>query len=321
MQNVFITGGCGLVGGHVVEEVLRVHPEAKVFVLARSSDPESYFRRQGLDRRVTTYVGDIRDERVVRDIVYNEEIDTIFHLAAQPLVTVALANPRQTWETNLIGTLNVLEAARGNARIRSVVVASSDKAYGKAKFLPYTEDHPLHGLHPYDASKSCVDLMSQTYATCYGVPVIVSRFGNIYGPGDFNFNRLIPGAMKALATGRPLELRSNGRLTRDFVYVKDVARGYLLLEANAKQFAGHAFNITSGVNMSVIRMLDEIGRIVGRPVPMTILDNAQHEIPLQSLSDEKIRTLLGWRPTRTLDQAIAETWEWYRQVLQREGVV
>ncbi|HEU0050814.1 MAG TPA: GDP-mannose 4,6-dehydratase [Patescibacteria group bacterium] len=312
MKHVFVTGGTGLVGGHVVEELLKAHPDANLVVLARSRDPKSYFFERGLDQRVILYTGDIRDEKLVRDIVFNEEIDTIFHLAAQPLVTVALANPRQTWETNLIGTLNILEAARGNTRIRSVVVASSDKAYGEAKFLPYTEDHPLHGLHPYDASKSCEDLMAQTYAKCYGVPVVVSRFGNIFGPGDLNFNRTIPGAMRALATGVPMEIRSSGHLVRDYVFVKDVARAYLLLEKAAETHAGHAFNVTSGINLSLIQMLNEMERVLAVSVPRIILNNASHEIPEQRLSDDKFRRELGWRPNYSLDEAIRETWSWYR---------
>ncbi|MFA5935793.1 MAG: GDP-mannose 4,6-dehydratase [Patescibacteria group bacterium] len=317
MKNFFVTGGTGLVGGNLIEEILHDHPDAKIVTLVRSLDPMSYFVRNGYDTRVVLYYGDVRDANTIRDIVYNEEIDTIFHLAAQPIVNVALANPRDTWETNINGTINVMEAARGNAKIEAIVVASSDKAYGKANFLPYTEDHPLQGLHPYDASKSCTDLIARTYAVCYGVPVVVSRFGNIYGPGDLNFNRLIPGAMKALATGETLPIRSNGQMTRDFVYVKDVARGYLLLAANAKDIAGEAFNVTSGVTMSVVEMLTEIGRILSKPVPHEILNIAQHEIPLQTLSDEKIRTRLGWKPTRTLEQAINETWTWYRDLLKK----
>lgn len=302
-----------MVGSHVVEEILREMPRAKIVVLARSRDSSSYFFEQGFDQRTILYFGDIRDNNVVRDIVYNEEIDTIFHLAAQPLVTVALENPRQTFETNILGSLNVLEAARGNGRITSLVVASSDKAYGQAKFIPYTEDHPLHGLHPYDTSKSCEDLMAQSYAKCYGVPVVISRFGNIFGPGDLNFNRLIPGAMKALASGNSLQIRSSGNLKRDFVYVKDVARGYLLLQKMASLHPGQAFNVTSGICLTAVQALKEIGRILGKEVPYEILNNAAHEIPEQTLSDEKIRRLLGWEPKYGFDEAIIKTWEWYKQ--------
>jgi CDP-glucose 4,6-dehydratase len=316
MQNVFITGGAGLVGGHVISEVFRVNPQADVTVLVQSMDPRSFFVSSGLNDRVRIVFGDVRDERTVRDGVFNFEADTIFHLAAQPLVNVALVNPRQTWDTNLMGTVNVMEAARTSANVKAVVVASSDKAYGAAKFQPYTEDHPLEGLHPYDTSKSCVDLIARSYAVCYGVPVVVTRFGNIFGPGDLNFNRLVPGAMMALATGRELLIRSDGTLTRDFVYVKDVAKVYVMLARRAAEHAGQAFNCTSGVNMSVSDMLGFIGRTLNRPVPHRILNEMRHEIPVQSLSDRKLRDAFGWTPAFTPGHAVRETWEWYEKLFR-----
>jgi CDP-glucose 4,6-dehydratase len=314
MKNVFVTGGAGLVGGHVVEEIFRVAPDARIVVLVQTLDPRSYFLSSGLKDRVTLVFGDIRTEQTVRDCVFNYEIDTIFHLAAQPIVNVALANPRQTLDTNIMGTVNVLEAARTSPLVQAVVVASSDKAYGKAKFQPYTEDHPLEGLHPYDVSKSCTDLIARTYATCYGSPVIVTRFGNIFGPGDLNLNRLVPGAMRALALDEELVIRSDGTLTRDFVYVKDVAHVYVMLAQHAKEYRGQAFNCTSGVHKSVADMLNTIGVAVGRPVPHRILNTMQHEIPEQALSDKKLRDLFQWEPSIPFDQAIRDTYDWYHQL-------
>lgn len=311
MKNIFITGGTGLVGSHVVEAVLNAHPGARVVVLVQSVDPRSYFVQQGLRDRVVQVFGDVRDARTVRDAIFNFECDTIFHLAAQPIVSVALANPRETWETNLMGTVNVMEAARTSPWVKAVVVASSDKAYGAAKFQPYTEDHPLEGLHPYDTSKSATDLIARSYATCYGVPVVVTRFGNIFGPGDLNWNRLVPGAMRALATGEELILRSDGTLTRDFVYVKDVADVYVLLAQHAEAQKGHAFNCTSGVNDTVLGMLERVHQSVGKRVPYRIENNAKHEIPVQSLSDEKLRRLFGWQPKTTFENALRETEAWY----------
>lgn len=316
MQNVLVTGGTGLVGGHVIDEMLRVNPRAKVVVLVQFLDPRSYFVSSGLKDRVTLVFGDIRDDHTVRDCVFNHEIDTIFHLAAQPIVQVALANPRQTWDTNLMGIVNVMEAARTNKLVKAVVVASSDKAYGDAKFQPYTEDHPLEGLHPYDTSKSCTDLIARSYAKCYDVPVVVTRFGNIFGPGDLNFNRLIPGAMMALATGEDLLIRSDGKLTRDFVYVKDVAHVYVMLAEQADKYKGEAFNCTSGVNKSVIDMLEFIGEALHRPVPYTILNEAKYEIPDQALSDRKIRETFNWKPRLKLEETLRETWEWYAELFR-----
>ncbi len=312
MKNIFITGGAGLVGGHVVEEALRVAPDARIVVLVQALDPRSYFVSSGMKDRVTLVFGDIRDERTVRDCVFNYEIDTIFHLAAQPIVNVALANPRQTLDTNIMGTVNVLEAARTSGLVQAVVVASSDKAYGKAKFQPYTEDHPLEGLHPYDVSKSCTDLIARTYATCYDLPIIVTRFGNIFGPGDLNLNRLVPGAMRALALNEDLLIRSDGTLTRDFVYVKDVAYVYVMLAQRAREYGGQAFNCTSGIHKSVIDMLDTISVAVGQPVPHRILNEAKHEIPEQALSDQKLRNTFQWKPSIAFDQAIRDTYEWYK---------
>lgn len=315
MKHVFITGGTGLVGSHVIEEVLRVYPHAKITVLVYDVDPESYFVKRELAKRVRCVYGDIRDESVVRDAVYSFEIDTVFHLAAQPLVMAAYQNPMQTWQTNLMGTVHVMEAVRDNPRIERVVVASSDKAYGTAVFQPYTEDHPLHALHPYDTSKACTDMIARTYAQTYNVPVAVTRFGNIFGPGDTHYNRLIPGAMRAACTDEILEIRSDGTLTRDYVYVKDVARAYVTIAQHIQALRGEAFNVTSDVHMSVLDMVQAICRVVGKEIRTSIQDAAQHEIPHQHLSDARIKSVIGssWATT-PLDQALRETWEWYQSV-------
>lgn len=318
---ILITGGTGLVGGHVVEAALAKYPNAQIIVLVQSINPESYFAERGFEKRVTCLYGDIRDARTVRDAVFNFQCDTILHLAAQPIVSIALQNPRETWETNLMGTVNVMEAARTSPWVKSVVVASSDKAYGEAKFQPYTENHPLEGLHPYDASKSATDLIARSYATCYGTPVVVSRFGNIFGPGDMNWNRLIPDIFRTCATGEMLQIRSNGLLTRDFVYVKDVADVYLLLAEQAPAHKGEAFNCTSGIHESVLGMVDRISHAVSMPVPHTVLNEAQHEIPVQSLSDEKLRRTFGWAPKQSLDDALRETWVWYKALFDRRRSV
>lgn len=320
-KTILVTGGTGLVGGHVVEAALTKYPGAHVVVLVQSIQPQSYFAERGLEKRVTCVYGDVRDARTVRDAVLNFQCDTILHLAAQPIVNVALANPHETWETNLMGTVNVLEAARTSPWVKAIVVASSDKAYGDAKFQPYTEEHPLEGLHPYDASKSATDLIARSYARCYGMPVVVSRFGNIFGPGDLNWNRLVPGIMRARATGETFMIRSNGLLTRDFVYVKDVADVYLLLAEHAPQYKGEAFNCTSGVHGSVLDMVERIGRVTGMPVPHKVLNEAQYEIPAQSLSDRKLRETFGWAPAQPFDTALHETWEWYRTLLERHRPV
>lgn len=312
-SRVFLTGATGLVGGHVTEALLKAYPGVQVTTIVQSMDPRSYLVQQGLDKRIGIYYGDIRDRKLVNDLVMREEIDTIIHLAAQPLVSVALQLPYETCETNFMGTLNVLEAARHSPNIRAIVLASTDKSYGRAVFQPYTEEHPLNALHPYDSSKAAADILARCYAQCYGMPIVVTRFGNIYGPGDLNFNRLIPGAMSALNSDVPLRLRSDGSMRRDFVYVKDVAEGYLLLAKNAKEHAGEAFNITSNVNMSVLEALERISSVVGKQVPFVIENTAKHEIPAQALSNEKIQSRLGWQPPHTFEDGIRETHEWYKK--------
>jgi CDP-glucose 4,6-dehydratase len=320
MQNVFITGAAGLVGGHLVAEVLAKHPDARIVILARSRHPDRYFFREGLDKRCTLYFGDVRDEQAIRDIIYNEEIDTIFHLAAQPVVTIAYQNPRETWTTNFQGTLNILEAARGNKNIQAIVVASSDKAYGSPLFQPYTEEHPLHGLHPYDASKGFQDQMARTYAACYGVPAVVTRFGNIYGPGDLHFNRLIPGLMKAVHRGETFQVRSDGTMTRDLVYVKDVARIYLFLAEHIREVAGEAFNVSSGVNMTVREVTERVANALGKNIPCSFLGTATHEIQDQNLSDEKFLKRFGQAERVPFDEAVRETWAWYKRLFDDKTV-
>lgn len=217
-----------------------------------------------------------------------------------------------------MGTVHVMEAVRTSPWIRSVVVASSDKAYGEPEFQPYTEAHPLNALHPYDTSKACTDMIARSYAKCYGTPVVVSRFGNIYGPGDLHWNRLIPGAMRALVTGEALDIRSDGTLTREYVYVKDVAQTYILLAEKANQYKGEAFNCTSNTYRSVIDMLKEIENVIGKRVPHKILNTSAHEISHQSLSNQKLVSVLDQAPPQTnLATALEETWNWYKGILSR----
>lgn len=319
MKNILITGGTGLVGAHLVEEILEQNPQARIVVLVYEIDAKSYFVTKRLDRRVRLVYGDIRSASIVRDAVFSYEVDTIFHLAAQPLVMAAYHSPLETWETNLMGTVHVMEAARTSPWVQAVVVASSDKAYGEPVFQPYTENHPLQALHPYDTSKAGTDMIARSYATCYGTPVVVTRFGNIYGPGDLHFNRIVPGAMRALALNEVLEIRSNGKLTRDYLYVKDVARIYLLLAARAKELSGRAFNCTSGVHLSVLEVLESVGRVVGTPVPYRILNNSTHEISSQSLSNDALKQTLGSVPSSELSQALQETWKWYQEFFSQSN--
>lgn len=310
---VFVTGGTGLVGGHLVEKLVK--DDNEVFVGWRSRDPKAYFFQQELEKKVCMVDYDLKDFRRVLDIISKYEIDTVIHLGAQPIVYTAYKNPYETLESNIMGTINILEACRMYGEVKSIVVASSDKAYGISEQLPYTEDMKLNGQHPYDCSKSCTDLVSIMYAKTYNLPVTVSRFGNIFGPGDMNFNRIIPGIMKSLIKGETLELRSDGSMIREYLYVKDVADGYLMLAENIEKCSGEAFNFGTAKKYSVIELIKLCEKVLDKKVPYTIINNAKGEIPAQYLDSSKLQQLLNWQCNENIEGAITESYEWYKSVL------
>ncbi len=308
-QNILVTGGEGLVGSHLVEALLLKKP-GKLVVLSRDRDPQSYFAGSGLENKVICAYGDLKDKERICDIVTAYEINYIFHIGAQAIVHTAFVNPYETLASNIMGTIHVLEAARLSPQVKGVVVASSDKAYGK-DCVDAVEDHELRGDHPYDVSKSCTDLIAQTYASTYGVPVTISRCGNIFGPGDLHFNRIIPGSMKAFIENETLEIRSNGEFVRDYVYVKDVVAGYVLLAEQIERTKGEAFNFSTGYNYSVINLIKKISEVLGSEIKYTIVNNQKNEIPEQSLNYEKAVQVLGWKSTVSLEQSLQETYKWY----------
>jgi len=310
-KNIFVTGGTGLVGAHLVKRLLELKPN-KIVCLCRSKDPSSLFYFEKLDEKVISSYGDLKDKERIFDLISKHEINYIFHVAAQPIVPTAFINPYETLATNIMGTVNVLEAARMCPNIYGIVVASSDKAYGKDCFMA-DESQPLAGDHPYDVSKSCTDLISQTYAKTYGLPVAISRFGNIYGPGDLNFNRIIPEIMKAVAEDSILKIRSNGQFKRDYVYVKDVVDGYVCLAENIEKIKGEAFNFSSGQNFSVLKLVEDISKIIDAKVKFEIIDNQKNEIPEQSLNFSKAEKMLGWKSKHSFADGIKETHEWYKK--------
>jgi len=309
-KNVLVTGATGIVGGHITEKLLA--QGANVCITFRSNNPRSYFNEKKIDKKVVSAVCDIKDYDRVFDIISKYEIEYIFHVAAQPIVPTAFINPRETLETNIMGTVNVLEATRDCPTVKGIVVASSDKAYGK-KCDNASETAPMAGDHPYDVSKSCADLIARTYAKTYNSPVAISRFGNIYGPGDLNFNRIIPGIMKAIILNENLEIRSDGTPVRDYVYVKDVADGYLLLMENLEKVKGEAFNFSTGYNFSVLDLIEKISKVIEKECKYKIINDQINEIPAQSLNYEKASKILRWKPNYTFDEGIKETFEWYKQ--------
>lgn len=315
-RRVFVTGCTGLLGSWLTREL--VEQGADVVGLVRDWVPHSSLVSEGTIDRITVVRGDIEDIPVLERALAEYEIQNVFHLAAQAIVGTANRNPLPTFKSNIAGSWNLFDACRRCPTVSAVVVASSDKAYGTPDTLPYDETMPLKGLHPYDVSKSCTDLLAQTYHHSYGLAVCITRCGNFYGGGDLNFNRIIPGTIRsALAGERPL-IRSDGTMIRDYIYVRDVVAAYLML-AEAMQdpaLHGEAFNFSTESRYTVLELTRRVLEVMGRTdLEPIVLNEASNEIQEQYLSATKARERLGWKPVYTLEAALAETVDWYRSFL------
>ncbi len=317
-RRVLVTGATGVVGAWLVKALL--DRGAAVTALVRDPDPQSEFYRSGDYQRCSIVSGRLEDFWTLERAINEPEIQTVFHLAAQAIVGVAHRFPWQTFEANVRGTYNLMEACRLHAGlVQQVVIASSDKAYGSPEQLPYVETMPLAGQHPYEVSKSCTDLIAQSYAHTYGLPVAIARCGNIYGGGDLNWSRIIPGTIRSLLAGQRPIIRSDGKFVRDYVYVKDAAAAYLqLAEAvNGPDVLGQGFNFSPETALSVLEVVDAVRQLMDCPhLEPDIQNTAKGEIRSQYLDSTKARSLLGWQPQYSLDAGLAETIAWYRQFLQ-----
>jgi CDP-glucose 4,6-dehydratase len=312
----FVTGATGLVGGWLVRRL--VDAGADVVCLVRDWVPQSELARSGVIEQVKVVRGDVRDQTMLERALGEYEIDTVIHLAAQTIVTIANRNPVSTWETNVQGTWALLEACRRTPTVKQIVMASSDKAYGDHDSLPYDEDTPLRGRHPYDASKSCSDIISQAYAVSYGLPVVVTRCGNFYGGGDLNWNRIVPGTIRSVLRGRRPIIRSDGEYVRDYFYVEDGAAAYMLLAERLSQdpkLAGRAFNFSNETQATVIEMTNKILALMGSELEPDIRNEATNEIRHQYLSAARARQELSWQPLFTLDEGLRRTIDWYQKFL------
>lgn len=316
-RNVLVTGATGLLGSWLTERL--VARRANVVCLVRDWVPRSRFMAKKMPHETILVRGKLEDLPLLRRTINEYEIDSIFHLGAQAIVGTAARSPLSTFESNVRGTWNLLEACRECASlVERIVVASSDKAYGAHAELPYKEDAPLHGSFPYDVSKSCADLIALSYFHTYDLPVCVTRCGNLYGGGDLNFNRLVPGTIRsALREERPI-IRSDGQYVRDYFYVEDAADAYLHLAERVVDGAlsGEAFNFGNEEPLSVIEIVERILELTGRSeLKPRILDEATAEIRRQYLDCTKARNLLAWSPGHTLSDGLRATIEWYAEWL------
>jgi len=307
-----VTGATGLVGSWVVRRLIEAG--ADVVCLVRDWVPQSELIRANLIERVKIVRGDVCEQELLERSLGEYEIETVIHLAAQTIVPIANRNPTSTFETNIAGTWRLLEACRRSPLVKQIIIASSDKAYGDHQVLPYEEDAPLRGKHPYDVSKSCADLIAQSYAVTYGLPVVVTRCGNFYGGGDLNWNRIVPGTIRSVLRGQRPVIRSDGDYVRDYFYVEDGAHVYMLLAeqlGSRPELAGQAFNFSNEIQVTVHDLARRILHLMDSTLELDIRNEANNEIRHQYLSAAKARQAFNWQPLFSLDEGIAHTIRWY----------
>jgi CDP-glucose 4,6-dehydratase len=309
---VFITGCTGLLGSWMSRAL--VERGAHVIGLIRDTTPQSSLYLSGTINKITTVRGEIEDYALIERALNEYEVETVFHLGAQTIVTTANRGPISTFKSNIEGTWNILEASRNVPTIRQIVVASSDKAYGDQKNLPYDESTPLEGRHPYDVSKSCADLLCRCYFETYNLPVCVTRCGNFYGGGDLNYNRIVPGTIRSIYYNENPVIRSDGTFLRDYFYIRDGVESYLNLaeKMDDKQLWGEAFNFSNESPKSVLEIVNDILIIMNSPLKPVILNQATNEIKDQYLSAQKARKMLNWSPKYAFEEGLKETINWYR---------
>jgi CDP-glucose 4,6-dehydratase len=316
---VLVTGATGLLGSWLVRRL--VDAGADVVCLVRDWVPHSEYYRAGLHQKTRSVTGDVCNTDLLERVLAEYEVRSVFHLAAQTIVGVAARSPLSTFETNIAGTWSLLEACRRVRSVEQVVTASSDKAYGIQEQLPYTESSPLQGRFPYDVSKSCADLIAQSYASTYGLPVVVTRCGNFYGGGDLNWNRIVPGTIRSVIGGERPIIRSNGKFVRDYLYVEDGAAAYMLLAerlASSPALVGRAFNFSNESPVDVLGMVQRMLDRMRSKLEPVVQNQASNEIPEQFLSAKAAREELGWRPLYSLEEGLDRTIGWYERFL-RDG--
>jgi len=315
----FVTGGTGLLGGWLVRTLLGLG--ADVTCLIRDWVPKSEVIHTRLIDQIKIIRGDVSDQPLLERILGEEEVNTVFHLAAQTIVSIANRNPISTFNTNIRGTWALLEACRRSPSVKSIVTASSDKAYGDQEKLPYDESTPLQGRFPYDVSKSCADLLAQSYAHSFKLPVAITRCGNFYGGGDLNWNRIVPGTIRSILREQQPIIRSDGKYIRDYFYIEDGAAAYILLAEQLSKnpdLSGEAFNFSNETPLSVIDIVETISKLMGSGYSPIVQGMATNEILEQYLNANKARHVLGWQPHFTMDEGLKKTISWYKEYFTRD---
>jgi CDP-glucose 4,6-dehydratase len=319
-KRVLVTGASGMVGSWLTQWLVESGAHTVAFIA--DTDPQSELVRSGTINKVSVVNGRLENYDDIERAINNHEVDSIFHLGAQPIVGAADRAPRHTFESNIQGTWNLLDACRVlSPLVKRIVVASSDKAYGTQPILPYTEDMSMNGDHPYEVSKSCTDLISTTYARTYGTPVTIARCGNIYGGGDLNWNRIVPGTFRSLLRGEQPVLRSDGTFVRDYLHVDDIVSAYLTLgeQTDKPEFAGQGFNFSDESPLTVMQIYKAICEAAGRKdTEPQILNAASSEIKDQFLDSTKAHNVLAWRASVTLEDGLKKSFDWYRNFFVRE---
>lgn len=313
-KRVLVTGHQGFLGSWLAKHLVQLGARVIGVDIAKTN------RNLLLKKlNIKNIQADVVDLEAIKRAINKYKPEIVFHLAAQAIVGEAVKIPLRTFKSNIEGTWNILEAIRNKSFIKVIIIASSDKAYGSQKKLPYKEDMPLQGNYPYDVSKSCADSLAYTYFKTYGVPVCVTRCGNIYGPGDLHFSRLVPDAISSAIKNKMFKIRSDGKFTRDYIFVEDVVRGYLLLaeKMNKLKLYGESFNFSNEKPLSVLEMVKTIYRCAGKKPNLKILNQVKYEIPHQYLSAKKAKDILGWRPRYDLKNGLEITINWHRDFLQK----
>jgi CDP-glucose 4,6-dehydratase len=316
---VFVTGGTGLLGSWLCNQL--VEEGANVTCLVRDWVPRSKLLQDDTFKKINLVRGEVEDFYILERTLNEYEIETVFHLAAQTIVETANRNPKSTFNTNIKGTWNMLEACRLVSTVEEIVIASSDKAYGEQEKLPYDELTPLQGTHPYDVSKSCADLLARSFFVTYGLPVCITRCGNFYGGGDLNFNRIVPGTIRSLINDELPIIRSDGTYIRDYFYIKDAVHAYMHLawKMRDRNINGEAFNFSNEIQVTVLDLVKKITSLMGKDdITPRVLERAKNEIHHQYLSAKKARKMLDWKPKYTLEQGLKETIDWYTKFFSEE---